>query len=323
MIDYQELFQALEERGLHSWRQQLQGQLNRAFDTRKNGNLQRWLDAYRALPDIQASSVDFNCGRVRIGELQDIGPSAHQQLYEQLQIMHPWRKGPYQLFDTHIDTEWRSDLKWERLVAGIEPLARRWVLDVGCGNGYHMWRMLADGAQRVIGVDPSLLFTMQFASLKRYTGACPVDLLPVGVDDLPVGLACFDTVFSMGVLYHRRSPIDFLMQLRGFLRRGGELVLETLVIEGEEGESLMPSERYAKMRNVWFIPSVPTLQRWLKRCGFSEVELLDCSPTTAEEQRRTEWMRFESLPDFLDPHDPARTVEGYPGPLRAVLRATA
>ena len=56
----------------------------------------------------------------------------------------------------------------------------------------------------------------------------------------------------MGVLYHRRSPIDHLLELKGCLQTGGELVLETLVIDGGLGEVLVPENRYAKMRNVWF-----------------------------------------------------------------------
>ncbi|MEW8068099.1 MAG: DUF1698 domain-containing protein, partial [Candidatus Thiodiazotropha endolucinida] len=43
--------------------------------------------------------------------------------------------------------------------------------------------------------------------------------------------------------------------------------------------------------------------------------------TTIEEQRATEWMRFESLADYLDPADRSLTIEGYPAPRRAVFVA--
>jgi tRNA (mo5U34)-methyltransferase len=76
------------------------------------------------------------------------------------------------------------------------------------------------------------------------------------------------------------------------------------------------------MRNVWFLPSPPTLVRWMERVGFRDVRVADLNRTTVDEQRGTEWMQFDSLPDFLDPADQARTVEGYPSPLRAVLIAT-
>jgi len=127
----------------------------------------------------------------------------------------------------------------------------------------------------------------------------------------------------MGVLYHRRSPIDHLYELRGALSQGGELVLETLIIEGGRGEVLVPERRYAKMRNVWFIPTVEELIHWLERVGFTKVRCLDQSVTTTDEQRVTSWMEFESLADFLDPTDPTRTIEGYPSPRRALLSAIA
>ncbi|MES9846545.1 MAG: tRNA 5-methoxyuridine(34)/uridine 5-oxyacetic acid(34) synthase CmoB, partial [Candidatus Sedimenticola sp. 6PFRAG5] len=147
--------------------------------------------------------------------------------------------------------------------------------------------------------------------------------LPIGIEHLPANLRAFDTVFSMGVLYHRRSPIDHLMELKACLRQGGELVLETLVIEGGDGEVLVPAERYAKMRNVWFIPSPETLVGWMKRCGFYDVQIVDVTDTSTDEQRATGWMRFESLADYLDPTDPSRTVEGHPAPRRAIIVATS
>jgi tRNA (mo5U34)-methyltransferase len=151
----------------------------------------------------------------------------------------------------------------------------------------------------------------------------PVQLLPLGIEDLPANLQAFDTVFSMGVFYHRRSPFSHLAELKGCLRKGGELVLETLVIEGGENEVLVPQGRYAKMRNVWFIPSPATLVSWLSRAGLSEIRLIDVSATTTDEQRSTDWMRFESLSDYLNPNHPDRTVEGYPAPRRAMIVATA
>jgi tRNA (mo5U34)-methyltransferase len=145
----------------------------------------------------------------------------------------------------------------------------------------------------------------------------------LGIEDLPANLQGFDTVFSMGVFYHRQSPFAHLAELKGALRKGGELVLETLVIEGKADQVLVPEGRYAKMRNVWFIPTTLTLAGWLRRAGFQNIRLIDSSPTSSAEQHATDWMRFESLNDFLDPEDTTRTVEGYPAPRRAILLATA
>jgi tRNA (mo5U34)-methyltransferase len=246
------------------------------------------------------------------------------RIRELLMQLHPWRKGPYEICGLFIDTEWRSDWKWERLRPHIQPLQGRLVLDVGCGNGYHGWRMLGEGARQVIGIDPTQLFVLQFEAMRHFLDRqAPLQVLPLAVQDLPANLQGFDTVFSMGVLYHRRSPFAHLAELKGALRKGGELVLETLVIEGGLGEVLVPEGRYAKMRNVWFIPSAETLNSWLRRAGFRRIRLIDSSQTSVEEQRSTAWMRFESLADYLDPQDRNRTVEGYPAPRRAIFVAQA
>ncbi len=183
--------------------------------------------------------------------------------------------------------------------------------------------MRGAGAELVIGIDPTLVFNMQYQAMARYLPEEPVFVLPLGIDDVPKDLRAFDTVFSMGVLYHRRSPIDHLYELRDCLVKGGELVLETLVIEGEQGEVLMPEDRYAQMRNVWFIPTVKTLELWMRRAGYKNIRLLDVNTTSLDEQRATEWMHFQSLRDFLDPDDTGKTVEGYPAPLRATITASA
>lgn len=288
-----------------------------------HGDLPRWLAALDALPDVSCSSVDLQADTVRAGLPTDATDEQLQALREALQGLHPWRKGPFDIAGVHVDTEWRSDWKWQRLVPHISPLQGRKVLDIGCGSGYHLWRMLGEGANMALGIDPSWLFWCQFEALKRYLGALPAYYLPLGIEALPAGMQCFETVFSMGVLYHRRSPMDHLLELRDLLMPGGELVLETLVIEGEEGQVLVPSGRYARMGNVWFLPSVPTLLAWLAKCGFRDAQVVVVTPTTTGEQRSTDWMRFQSLADFLDPLDSSRTLEGYPAPIRAVFVAQA
>ncbi len=198
----------------------------------------------------------------------------------------------------------------------------RSVLDVGCGNGYHMWRMLGEGARLTVGIDPSHLFLIQFEAIRKLMGDDQrAHLLPLGIEQLPK-LEAFDTVFSMGVLYHRRSPLDHLVQLKDQLVSGGELVLETLVIEGDENAVLVPTSRYAQMRNVYFFPSAKALKVWLELVGFKDVRIVDENVTSVDEQRTTDWMTHNSLPDYLDPNDPSKTVEGYPAPRRAVLVAT-
>ena len=288
----------------------------------KHGDLDRWSSGLMSLPDVTPSSIDLNADSVRVGLPDDCSETA-EEITAALKKMHPWRKGPFDIFGVHLDTEWHSDWKWNRIKDHIAPLDGRTILDVGCGSGYHIWRMLGAGARQVIGIDPTPLFSLHFATVKRYQPDANAFILPVGIDDMPDGMACFDSVFSMGILYHRRSPLDHLIQLKELLRPGGELVLETLVIEGDEHVCLIPDGRYAKMRNVWFIPSVEMLEIWLKRVGFTNIRCVDVNTTSVDEQRATEWMQFESLPDFLDPNDRSKTIEGYPAPRRATMIASA
>ncbi|WP_275555043.1 tRNA 5-methoxyuridine(34)/uridine 5-oxyacetic acid(34) synthase CmoB [Mixta sp. Marseille-Q2659] len=319
MIDFGNFYRLIAQGPLASWLEVLPAQL--ALWQRENlhGHFRNWTKAVDNLPLLTPQHLDLQ--QSVSADSDELSDRQRQGIEKLLRNLMPWRKGPYSLYGTHIDTEWRSDWKWDRVLPHISPLTDRLVLDVGCGSGYHMWRMLGAGANMVVGIDPTQLFLCQFEAVRKLLGNDQrAHLLPVGIEQLPE-LKAFDTVFSMGVLYHRRSPLDHLYQLKNQLVSGGELVLETLVIEGDEHDVLVPGERYAQMRNVWFIPSAAALARWLEKCGFVDVRIVDYSRTTTEEQRRTDWMTTESLADFLDPNDHSKTVEGYPAPLRAVLVA--
>jgi tRNA (mo5U34)-methyltransferase len=318
---YDSLYPYLVAMGQERWAEQLQTTLSQELLLQRYGDIPEWLSALEALPEIQPSCADLQ-DSVSIGSGSDLGQIKREELITQLQAFHPWRKGPYSVFGIDIDTEWRSDWKWERLLAHIQPLTGRRVLDVGCGNGYHGWRMRGVGADFVLGIEPFLVSVMQFQVMQRYLHDPQHQVIPIGVEDLPPNLACFDSVFSMGVLYHRRSPLDHLLELKGCLRPGGQLILETLIVEGDLETVFMPPGRYAKMRNVWFLPSIQAMILWLQRCGFTEIACINVTRTSHAEQHATEWMRFESLADFLDPDDGSKTIEGHPAPLRAIFIAT-
>ncbi len=314
---YTPLYQAMQDTPLEKWSAQLPAQLDE-LSAERHGDYERWNTALTQLPEVDHCEVDLTADSLPVISNTAIDST---RLEASLKLLSPWRKGPYQINDLLIDTEWHSDWKWNRIKNHIAPLKKRLVLDVGCGNGYHCWRMHGEGARLVIGIDPSWLFWMQFQAVKHFIGSRPVFVLPMGIEGLPNSLEAFDTVFSMGVFYHRRSPMDHLLQLKSTLRKGGELVLETLIIDGEKGESLVPDNRYAKMRNVWFLPSVDTMTQWLQRCGFEQIKVVDINQTSTDEQRTTSWMPYESLKDFLDPDDNNKTIEGYPAPKRATFIA--
>lgn len=318
-MDYQPLLATLPDWGLSPWQDTLSQQLAAGLSTQRYGDLPRWRTSLAALPELVAEQIHLDQAAITVH-----GPCTmdqRHQLEQALRGLHPWRKGPFNLFGIHIDTEWRSDWKWDRLREHIQPLAGRRVLDVGCGSGYHCWRMRGDGAAQVLGIDPGPLFVCQFWALQHYIQDPAVWVLPVRCEQLPAQLNAFDTVFSMGVLYHRRSPFDHLLELRDALRPGGELVLETLVVDGTSDTVLVPQGRYAQMSNVWFIPSVAALVGWMKKAGLQQVRRISTTTTSPEEQRSTEWMTFHSLQQFLDPDDPQRTIEGHPAPKRAILLA--
>jgi tRNA (mo5U34)-methyltransferase len=300
---------------------QLAEQLAKRLAQYLHGDLEKWQQALDALPDIKPSILDLNSSAIKIGAADDIDEATRQTIIRELRKIHPWRKGPFDLFGIHIDTEWRSDWKWDRIQPHLQTLKDRLILDVGCGNGYYGWRMLGEGAKYVIGIDPTQAYIVQFQVMQNYIQAPNIQVLPLAMEDMPQNMQAFDTVFSMGVLYHRKSPIDHLLELRDSLRQGGELVLETLIIEGDERSVLMPQRRYAQMRNVWFIPSVAALTLWLKRSGFENIRCVDITKTTTEEQRITPWMTYQSLSDFLDPQNPNLTKEGLLAPVRATLIA--
>ncbi len=295
----------------------LQAVTQQVIDNINQGDLPKWLTALSELPDIDVESVSLDLDSVTaIGKPNQDDAEGLQMQLEQL---HPWRKGPFQLFDTFIDTEWRSNMKWSRIEPHLPDLSYKSVLDVGCGNGYYLLRMAQQEPELLLGIEPGLLQNVQFWAVNQYIKS-QAGILPLKMEHMPEHMQCFDVVFSMGVLYHRKSPIGHLEHLKSLLVKDGTLMLETIVVDGDEQTCLIPKGRYAQMRNVWFLPSTDLLCLWLERIGMKNIEVIDVSTTRPEEQRSTAWMRFHSLPEFIN-EETGQTIEGYDLPKRAIIKA--
>lgn len=291
------------------------------FITRTDAKGIKLTEAAAPFMHLKAAYTDCTGDSVVIGRGDELDSTTRDMLRAGLMEMWPWRKGPFTLFGIDIDTEWRSSLKWDRVIPHLTPLEHRHVLDIGSSSGYYMFRMVPHRPAVVIGVEPYINFYCQFRLINSFAGIENIHTLPLRLEELPVSGKKFNTIFCMGILYHRRSPIDFLKQVRQMLSGKGELVLETMILEGDSHFTLTPVDRYAMMQNVYFIPTVPVLLSWLKTAGFAHARCVDVTPTTSDEQRRTPWVNTESLTDFLDRCDNRKTVEGYQAPVRAVIVA--
>ncbi len=235
-------------------------------------------------------------------------------------MLKPWRKGPFAIDSLFIDSEWKSFIKYNMLKQYFD-LKDKIVGDIGCNNGYYMFRMLEQAPKKIVGFDPSALFYTQFSFIDSFIqSGITYELL--GVEHLGLYEHKFDTLFCLGVLYHRSDPISTLKSLYQGLNKNGELILDTFIIDGEDDIALCPEERYSKIPNIYFIPTVNTLFNWCKRAGFDDISLLNITTTNKEEQRKTTWIDSQSLDDFLDPNDNEKTIEGYPSPKRAYIKAT-
>jgi len=284
-----------------------------------NGNIPKWEQALELLRTSNKGKLNFRSPYIfidKVGLDNDV-------LFSALEKLKPWRKGPFKINKLKLESEWQGDLKWQRLIKHIQPLSGKKVLDVGSGNGYFTLRMALEGASLALGVEPFLLFNYQFNAIKSLLSSpTTAHLLATRLEEM-TPTPIFDTVFSMGVLYHQRDHIGHLKQLKKMMAADSELVLETLIVEGPIGYTLTPQDRYARMRNVHCLPSIGTLTSWLKKAEFSDIKVLDTCKTTPKEQRRTKWIgeNSASLEDFLDPENSDLTIEGYPAPKRVIVIA--
>ena len=319
--DRDQLIAALKNTKLEEITNELILRIDKKYANPRHGNVKEWQELLESLPDITPSIIDLDNEILSIGDVKDCTQEVRRSLEGILKKLSPWRKGPFNIFGINIDSEWRSNLKWSRIAPHVR-LKQKLVLDIGSSNGYYALRMQAMGAKLILGIDPTWKYVFQYLALRKYLAAVQkAFVLPFALEDLPDWVTGYDMVFSMGVLYHRQEPQTHLKQVHKMLSEEGQLILETLIIEDQKTDILIPVERYANMRNVWMLPSITLLETWLRESGFVNITLIDKTKTTNEEQRKTEWSTGYSLANALDPNNENLTIEGYPAPIRAIFTA--
>ncbi len=287
---------------------------------------QKWLtwkniaplqEAITSLPDLEVSTIVL--GDIVEVDFRETTVEQEAQILRAAKLMKPWRKGPFRISQTVIDSEWQSFIKYNLLEPHFD-LKNKVVGDIGCNNAYYLFRMQSQHPKKLVGFDPSAVTYSQFQFVNHFLQSDIVYEL-LGVEHVEFYEHKFDLLFCLGVLYHRSDPVIMLKSLYRGLNKGGELILDTFMIDGDEEICLTPRDRYSKIPNIYFIPTVNALRNWCIRAGFESVEVLEIKKTELYEQRKTAWIDSQSLDDFLDPKDNTRTIEGYPAPKRVYIKA--
>lgn len=232
----------------------------------------------------------------------------------------PWRKGPFAFGDLELDTEWRSDKKWDRLLNDLPDLRGKVVADVGCNNGYYLFRIADAGAARVVGFDPTVKYKLQYDLAAAHAPALPIEFRVEGWDALVRFPESFDVVFLMGVNYHAPEPAEIFHACKTALKSGGLLICESVVVNTPAKLEIFPRGKYAGIGGVYAIPSVTALARQLETAGFTEVKEQHLTKMTADEQRSSEFSPQKSFADFIGAD--GISTEGYPPLYRAAIMTT-
>ncbi|QEN07810.1 tRNA 5-methoxyuridine(34)/uridine 5-oxyacetic acid(34) synthase CmoB [Oceanispirochaeta crateris] len=273
------------------------------------------------IQDRQDDPMDFDGDTVRFGEEGLLDSFQSEQLLTALKSLIPWRKGPFSYYGVDIDSEWQSHLKWNRVLPWLPDLKNKKICDIGCNNEYYMYRMLSQEPWFVLGIDPMVRYYFHHLLNRKFYRDPKLHFDLLGVDDMNLFPGFFDVVFLMGIIYHRRNPVQTLNLINASMRSGGTLILESSGIPGDDPYCLFPDGRYMKAPGYWFLPTASALKNMLSRTGFHKIEMFENFKLDVNEQRQTDWAIYESLEHFLDADDPGKTVEGYPAPVRIYIRA--
>jgi tRNA (mo5U34)-methyltransferase len=293
---------------------------NKKNECREWKNVQPWYEQIQKLSQIEKTNLSIDYGDwFSVGKKEDLTSLEFDLITDAAKKLIPWRKGPFNIFGLEIDSEWQSNIKYN-LIRPFFDLKDKVVADIGCNNGYYMFRMLEDKPKKLVGFDPSPLTLHQFEFINHFVKSDIVYEM-LGVEHLEYYNHKFDFIFMLGVLYHRADPVGTLKSLARGLNSKGEILIDTFMIDGEEELCLTPNKRYSKIPNIYFIPTISALKNWCERAGFEDIEVIATTVTTSQEQRKTPWSFDQSLEDFLDENDKTKTVEGYPAPKRVYIKA--
>lgn len=280
---------------------------------RINDQLPQYQQLFTEPAGFISAKCDLNQPAVTIGIDSELTDHQRDSIYQHCRTLMPWKKGPYRLFGIDIDSEWRSDYKWQRLEKRLGNLKEQKVADIGCHNGYFMFRLASTDAKLIIGFDPNARWYFKFHFLQRFTQLPQLYYEPFGVEHLDLYENFFDTVLCLGILYHQTDPVTILRKIHNSLTTGGRLFVDCQGIAGDDDLVLVPRQKYAGASGQWYLPTRSALSNWLARTNYRNIEVFYDEPLSTDEQRATDWARIASLKNFIDGQ---QTVEGYPAPRR-------
>lgn len=260
-------------------------------------------------------------GQIEFGLASELS-LAHKKLFvDHLRQLGPWKKGPFSFFGVEIDAQWRSDIKWDRLhsTLDLDEIKGKKVADIGCHNGYFLWRLLEHDPEFILGIEPTLQHFLSFSLMKDFLISSPqnISYLPTNANILVRFEKFFDLVFCLGVLYHTKDPLGLMQICRNALAPKGKVIFDTLIYPSDSEVSFTPHKKYAGIGGVWHVPSEKVFFTWAQRTGFKKCTRLYLGEQTYDEQKQTDWCSQPGQTSFLSKDDLSQTCEGYLAPLRA------
>ncbi|UDG80379.1 tRNA 5-methoxyuridine(34)/uridine 5-oxyacetic acid(34) synthase CmoB [Candidatus Annandia pinicola] len=312
MFNFNYFYKTIINTPLHNWLNTLPTQILQWYNNNINNvNFKKLFYILNNIPIVKPKYLDLKNSIIVCNNLKKKKKNIIKKLLFKLL---PWKKGPFYLYGINIDSEWRSDWKWSIIKPYVKNIKKDLVLDIGCNNGYYMWRMLGMGSKIIIGIENIPLYFFQFEVIRKLVGNYNnIHMIPLNFNIIKK-IEAFNIVFSMGLLYHLKSPFNHIIKIRKNLLNGGELILETLVTLKKDNTIILPIEKYLNMKNIWFIPSIILLKKILIKCKFENIRIINYRYINVKEQRNTKWILNKSCLNIKN--------KNHNIPLRVIIMAT-